>query len=210
MRPVWRMSSASSYVQLLVLERRNPRPTSHTLRPVARTDTLGDMALVREWGRLGAQGRRRLQSLRGARSTERSARTWLTRKLRKGCRSRLGTSHLDLPSKGHRDSRAGLARAGGSGLQLGNRCGECRESIVLESFSASSATSRAIRRAVLVGGTAPSPARAAASQRAVSSSTMPVGRSAQTTNSTNVAIRKPLQAVIGPGDVAIEAPFSRC
>src|SRR4051794_16333515 len=58
---------------------------------------------------------------------------------------------------------------------------------------ASSMISRAMRRAVTVG-EAPLPAKAFASQRAVSALTMPVGRSAQTTKSTTAATRNSHQA----------------
>jgi predicted DNA-binding WGR domain protein len=90
---LWRMSSASSYVQLLVLERRDPRANMARFYVLSLEPTLfGDMALVREWGRLGAQGRRRLDLFEAHAQASEALETWLTRKLRKGYRSRLGTA----------------------------------------------------------------------------------------------------------------------
>ena len=90
---LWRMSSASSYVQLLVLERRDPRANMARFYVLSLEPTLfGDMALAREWGRLGAQGRRRLDLFEAHAQASEALETWLTRKLRKGYRSRLGTA----------------------------------------------------------------------------------------------------------------------
>ena len=55
------MSIAASSVQLLVLERREPAANMACFYVLSLEDTLfGDTALVREWGRLGTTGRRRI------------------------------------------------------------------------------------------------------------------------------------------------------
>ena len=85
------MSSASSCVQLPVLERRDPEANMARFYVLSLEPTLfGDTALLREWGRLGAQGRRRLDLFEGHAQASEALETWLRRKLRKGYRSRLG------------------------------------------------------------------------------------------------------------------------
>jgi predicted DNA-binding WGR domain protein len=87
------MSSASSYVQLLVLERRDPEANMARFYVLSLEPTLfGDTALVREWGRFGAQGRRRLDLFEADAQASEALEAWLRRKLRKGYRSRVGTA----------------------------------------------------------------------------------------------------------------------
>ena len=46
----------------------------------------GDSALVREWGRIGVAGRRRLDLFQSAQIAKASLEQWLARKLRRGYR----------------------------------------------------------------------------------------------------------------------------
>ena len=48
----------------------------------------GDVALVREWGRLGKQGRRRLDLFREEAAAREALDVWLARKLQRGYRAR--------------------------------------------------------------------------------------------------------------------------
>ena len=80
---------ASDRLQMLLLERRDP------LRNVARYYVLaieptlfGDTALVREWGRLGCRGRRRLDLHSDTGAAAEALEAWLGRKMRRGYRKR--------------------------------------------------------------------------------------------------------------------------
>lgn len=87
------MSIANSSVQLLVLEHRDPAANMARFYVLSLEETLfGDTALVREWGRLGTAGRRRLD-LFGARAQASEAlESWLGRKLRRGYDARAARS----------------------------------------------------------------------------------------------------------------------
>ncbi len=74
------MSNASS-VQLLVLERRETAANLPRFYVLSLEETLfGDTALVREWGRLGTKGRRRLDLFEGPSHASEALEIWLTRK----------------------------------------------------------------------------------------------------------------------------------
>ena len=75
----------SHRVQLLVLERRDPAQNMARFYVLSIEPTLfGDAALVREWGRLGTQGRRRLDLFREHATASEALETWLSRKIRRG------------------------------------------------------------------------------------------------------------------------------
>lgn len=77
--------SASTTVQLLVLERREPTTNMARFYVLSLEDTLfGDTALVREWGRLGRRGRRRLDLFEAKVAAAEALTTWLARKSRRG------------------------------------------------------------------------------------------------------------------------------
>ncbi len=83
------MSSASGTVQLLILERREPAANMARFYVLSLEETLfGDTALVREWGRLGTRGRRRLDLYEGPVRAIKALDHWLDRKLRRGYRAR--------------------------------------------------------------------------------------------------------------------------
>ena len=76
---------ACSYVQLLVLERREPVANMARFYVLSIEETLfGDTALVREWGRLGTSGRRRLDLFQERAQASEALESWLGRKLRRG------------------------------------------------------------------------------------------------------------------------------
>lgn len=82
------MSQASS-VQLLVLERRDATVNMARFYVLSLEETLfGDTALVREWGRLGTSGRRRLDLFQARSQASEALESWLTRKSRKGYSAR--------------------------------------------------------------------------------------------------------------------------
>lgn len=81
------MSQSCSQVQLLVvLERRDPAINMKRFYVLSVEPTLfdDDVALVREWGRLGSSCRRRVDLFPGAAQAQCSLETWLARKKRKG------------------------------------------------------------------------------------------------------------------------------
>ncbi len=79
------MSPEPNCVQLLILERREPAANMARFYVLSLEPTLfGDTALVREWGRLGAQGRRRLDLFEARAHAGEALDVWLQRKLRKG------------------------------------------------------------------------------------------------------------------------------
>ncbi len=83
------MSSASGTVQLLILERREPAANMARFYVLSLEETLfGDIALVREWGRLGTRGRRRLDLYQARAQAREALESWLDRKLRRGYRAR--------------------------------------------------------------------------------------------------------------------------
>lgn len=82
------MQNTGSLVQLLVvLERREPAINMKRFYVLAIEPTLfEEYALVREWGRIGTSGRRRLDLYPGESQAKCSLETWLARKKRKGYR----------------------------------------------------------------------------------------------------------------------------
>lgn len=77
--------SVASTIQLLVLERREPAVDMARFYVLSIEETLfGDTALVREWGRLGATGRRRLDLFEKRAQASEALEHWLGRKLRRG------------------------------------------------------------------------------------------------------------------------------
>ena len=83
------MSSASGTVQLLILERREPAANMARFYVLSLEETLfGDTALVREWGRLGTEGRRRLDLFDRRVKAVEALESWLGRKLQRGYRTR--------------------------------------------------------------------------------------------------------------------------
>jgi predicted DNA-binding WGR domain protein len=87
---------ASNKRQMLVLERRDPSRNMARFYVLAIEPTLfGDAALVREWGRLGSSGRRRLDLHANEAVAAEALEIWLDRKERRGYRARESTSSLD-------------------------------------------------------------------------------------------------------------------
>lgn len=83
------MAAAISSVQLLVLERREPSANMARFYVLSLEETLfGDTALVREWGRLGVCGRRRLDLFEERAQASEALQTWLGRKQRRGYEQR--------------------------------------------------------------------------------------------------------------------------
>lgn len=83
------MSIAASSVQLLVLVRREPAANMARFYVLSLEETLlGDTALVREWGRLGTRGRRRLDLFEARAQASEALESWLGRKLRRGYATR--------------------------------------------------------------------------------------------------------------------------
>jgi predicted DNA-binding WGR domain protein len=77
-------------LQMLVLERRNASSNMARFYVLAIEPTLfGEMALVREWGRIGSWGRRRLDLHPNRASAAESLDAWLVRKARRGYRVRV-------------------------------------------------------------------------------------------------------------------------
>jgi predicted DNA-binding WGR domain protein len=80
---------AERKVQMLVLERRDESRNMARFYVLAIEPTLfGDSALVREWGRIGSRGRRRLDLHADAKASCEALETWLRRKERRGYRRR--------------------------------------------------------------------------------------------------------------------------
>lgn len=74
---------------MLVLERRDQSCNVARFYVLAIEPTLfGDTALVREWGRIGAEGRRRLDLHADQTAAAESLDVWLTRKVARGYRLR--------------------------------------------------------------------------------------------------------------------------
>jgi predicted DNA-binding WGR domain protein len=72
-------------LQMLVLERRDESCNMARYYVLAIEPTLfGDTALIREWGRIGAQGRRRLDLHPDYAAAAVALDVWLTRKSRRG------------------------------------------------------------------------------------------------------------------------------
>ena len=78
---------AAHKLQVLVLERRDPSLNMARFYVLAIEPTLfGDAALVREWGRIGSLGRRRLDLQADAATAVEALEVWLERKARRGYR----------------------------------------------------------------------------------------------------------------------------
>ena len=80
------MRSGPGHLQLLVLERREPAQNMARFYVLSLEPTLfgDDVAPVREWGRLGRQGRRRLDLYADAVLASEALEIWLERKIRRG------------------------------------------------------------------------------------------------------------------------------
>ena len=80
---------AGHKLQLLVLERRDASRNMACFYVLAIEPTLfGDTALVREWGRIGSTGRRRLDLYADPETAGEALDIWLARKRRRGYRFR--------------------------------------------------------------------------------------------------------------------------
>jgi predicted DNA-binding WGR domain protein len=80
---------AAHKLQMLVLERREPSRNMARFYVLAIEPTLfGDAALVREWGRIGCLGRRRLDLHADMDTAAEALDVWLERKARRGYRVR--------------------------------------------------------------------------------------------------------------------------
>ena len=74
-------------LQLLVLERVDPAQNMARFYVLSIEPTLfDDVALAREWGRLGSRGRRRLDLYKDAAQAREALETWLRRKSKRGYR----------------------------------------------------------------------------------------------------------------------------
>jgi predicted DNA-binding WGR domain protein len=83
--------NASDRLQLLVLERRDAQRNMARFYVLAIEPTLfGDVALLREWGRIGSTGCRRLDLHSDPETAVEALDIWLARKVRRGYRIRLG------------------------------------------------------------------------------------------------------------------------
>jgi predicted DNA-binding WGR domain protein len=87
------MESADKFarhkLQMLVLERRDASRNLARFYVLAMEPTLfGDTAVVREWGRVGSSGRRRLELRADPDAAAESLEVWLARKRRRGYRLR--------------------------------------------------------------------------------------------------------------------------
>ena len=79
--------TAAKKVQMLVLERREPCCNMARFYVLAIEPAFfGDTALVREWGRIGFPGRRRLDLHADMASAAEALEAWLERKTRRGYR----------------------------------------------------------------------------------------------------------------------------
>jgi predicted DNA-binding WGR domain protein len=80
---------ASHKLQMLVLERRDASVNMARFYVLAIEPTLfGDTAVVREWGRIGSLGRRRLDLYPDTAAAAEALDVWLDRKARRGYRVR--------------------------------------------------------------------------------------------------------------------------
>lgn len=85
------MLSDPGRLQLLVLERRDPAQNMARFYVLSLEPTLfgDDVALVREWGRLGRQGHRRLDLYANPMVAAEALETWSERKVRRGFTTRI-------------------------------------------------------------------------------------------------------------------------
>lgn len=78
-------ATASAKLQMLVLERRDAKRNMARFYVLAiEPSSFGDSSLVREWGRLGSQGRRRVDLHANRESAAVALDIWLARKRRRG------------------------------------------------------------------------------------------------------------------------------
>jgi predicted DNA-binding WGR domain protein len=78
-------------INYLILDRRNPAANMARFYVLSIEESLfGDIALIREWGRLGTAGRRRIELHETEGSAIEALETWLRRKQRRGYRIRNG------------------------------------------------------------------------------------------------------------------------
>jgi len=81
------IETTSPRLQMLVLDRTDPQQNMARFYVLAVEPTLfGEAALVREWGRVGSSGRRRLDLYRDAGEAAEALEDWLLRKSRRGYR----------------------------------------------------------------------------------------------------------------------------
>lgn len=85
------MLSEPGHLQLLVLERRDPARNMARFYVLSLEPTLfgDDVALVREWGRLGRQGRRRIDLYADGAIASEALEAWLQRKVGRGYKRRV-------------------------------------------------------------------------------------------------------------------------
>jgi predicted DNA-binding WGR domain protein len=90
-----RMEQEANNLQMLVLERRDSGRNLARFYVLAVEPTLlGDSALVREWGRIGTLGRRRLDLHPDAAAAGEALEMWLARKTRRGYRITASTKEF--------------------------------------------------------------------------------------------------------------------
>jgi predicted DNA-binding WGR domain protein len=79
--------TAAHKLQMLLLENRDANRNIARFYVLAIDPTLfGEMAVVREWGRIGTNGRRRLDPHPDIASAVEALKVWLNRKVRRGYR----------------------------------------------------------------------------------------------------------------------------
>jgi len=72
-------------IQYLVLDRRDPSANMARFYVLAvETSLFGDAALIREWGRVGTAGRRKIELHESEHDAMEALETWLRRKQRRG------------------------------------------------------------------------------------------------------------------------------
>jgi predicted DNA-binding WGR domain protein len=83
-------------IQYLVLDRRNPAANMARFYVLAIEESLfGDIALIREWGRIGTTGRRKIELYESRGHAAEALETWLRRKQRRGYRIRSSGDYPD-------------------------------------------------------------------------------------------------------------------
>jgi len=76
-------------IQYLILDRRDPAANMARFYVLAIEESLfGDAALIREWGRIGTAGRRKIELHENRDRAIEALETWLRRKQRRGYRLR--------------------------------------------------------------------------------------------------------------------------
>ena len=104
-------------LQMLVLERRNASRNMARFYVLAIEPTLfGEMALVREWGRIGSWGRRRLDLHPNRAAAAESLDAWLVRKARRRYRS---GSQISCPDRRQPFMREVYSSPGGAAQTRG-------------------------------------------------------------------------------------------